>query len=84
LALLIEVTQGQLAHVQAPILAMYSENDKTVGLHNQQYLLEQIGSSQVESHAFQHSGHILTQDIEHPEVFRRAAAFIAQHQHTHP
>jgi carboxylesterase len=81
LALLIEAAQGRLAHIQALLLAIYSENDQTVGLHNQQYLLEHVGSSQVESHTFKHSGHILTQDIEHPEVFRLAAAFIAKHTH---
>jgi carboxylesterase len=69
---------ARLPDVTAPLLAIYSKKDVTVGLDSRDYLLAHIGSRQVESYTLEHSDHILPQDIERETVFQRVAAFVGK------
>jgi carboxylesterase len=80
LALLIEHTLNRLSEVTTPLLLIYSEKDGTVPLTSQQIIAKGVRSTEVECVTLKESGHILTQDIEHPEVFRLAAGFIEGHK----
>ncbi|PJF23193.1 MAG: hypothetical protein CUN56_02220 [Phototrophicales bacterium] len=64
--------------VTAPALLLYSQADPTVPLINQQRLAEKLGSTQISCHTYETSGHILTQDVEHQDVFERIHHFIMQ------
>ncbi|MBI1279953.1 MAG: alpha/beta fold hydrolase [Anaerolineaceae bacterium] len=68
--------QDCLAKVQSPLLLMYSEGDKTVGLTNRDYLLAHLKTSDVEQHTLKQSDHILPQDSERETVFEQVADFI--------
>ncbi|HUN06058.1 MAG TPA: alpha/beta fold hydrolase [Aggregatilineales bacterium] len=65
----------RLPDVTAPLLAIYSKGDVTVGLESRDFLLAQVGSQQVESHTLEHSDHILPQDVERETVFQLVSAF---------
>jgi len=68
--------QACLADVQAPLLLIYSEGDKTVGLNNRDYILSRVQSTHVEQHTLKQSDHILPQDSERERVFELVADFI--------
>lgn len=68
---------ARLPEVTAPLLALYSEADATVPISSVKLLQARVRSKPLEVAIFKTSGHILTQDVEHPQVFQRAAAFIA-------
>jgi carboxylesterase len=76
LTLMIEHTLTRLPEVTAPLLLIYSEKDQTVPLASQQVIAQAVRSSELQCVTLKQSGHILTQDIEHPEVFRLATEFI--------
>lgn len=78
LALMIEHAITRLPEVTAPLLLIYSENDKTVPVICQQIIADGVRSADKQVVTLKQSGHILTQDIESPEVFRLAAAFIRE------
>lgn len=84
LALMIEQTLPRLPEVTAPLLLIYSEKDQTVPFACQQIISERVSSQDLECVTLQQSGHILTQDIEYPEVFRLAAEFIDKHRTAKP
>lgn len=84
LALLVEHTVTHLSDVTAPLLLIYTEKDGTVPLASQQIIAKSVRSTEVECVTLKQSGHILTQDIEHPEVFRRATAFIERRRTDKP
>ncbi len=67
-----------LTAVHAPVLALYSTEDKTVPVSNQQMLVNGLLNTSVVCHTYQISGHILPQDVEREDVMARSAAFIAQ------
>lgn len=73
---LMRVVNLHLPGVQEPTLLMYSTKDETVPLINQEHVRSRLGSTVIETHTFERSGHILTQDYDHQEVFERAGDFI--------
>ncbi len=78
------VVQASLPHVQAPLLLIYSEGDKTVGLNNRDMILANVKSSVVEQHTLKRSDHILPQDSERETVFELVAAFIQHYSNPSP
>jgi carboxylesterase len=73
------VVHERLDKVTVPLLLLYSEADQTVALDSLDILRSGVSSSDVQTRIFQRSGHILTQDVEHEEVFREVSQFIAEH-----
>ncbi len=71
-----EVTRPRLSELKAPLLLLYSEGDKTVPLENRDIIAQGVSSAILEQHTFQHSDHILPQDIEREAVFNQVNAFI--------
>jgi len=69
----------QLPQVNAPLLLVYSEADKTVRIENQATIASSVGSRVVEQHTLHTSDHILTQHIERETVFALVADFITRH-----
>jgi carboxylesterase len=74
---LIVQTREVLTAVHAPVLVMYSVNDQTVPISNQQMLIDGLLNASITSHTYQVSGHILTQDVERQDVMSRSADWIA-------
>lgn len=71
-----------LPSISVPALVLYSENDQTVPVINQQYVVDRLGSPDVDWHTYTASGHILPQDVDYPDVHARTAAFINAHRQT--
>ncbi|MBC8172163.1 MAG: alpha/beta fold hydrolase [Anaerolineae bacterium] len=67
----------RLPEIDVPVLALYSEKDKTVDTGSLQILQAKMNNQKLEFYVFKRSDHILTQDMEYAEVFQRVAAFIA-------
>ncbi len=78
------VVQASLPKVQVPLLLIYSEGDKTVGLNNRDMILANVKSSTVEQHTLKQSDHILPQDSERETVFEQVAAFIKRYSNLSP
>lgn len=76
---LMQMVDTHLPGVTAPTLLLYSNQDETVPVSNLDYIRQRIGSTVVESHRYERSGHILPQDQECDDVFQRTAWFITQH-----
>lgn len=70
--------QDALPKVNAPLLVVYSEGDKTVSLENRDHIVNHIGSAVVERQTLQQSDHIITQDTERETVFAWVADFITR------
>ena len=70
------VVRECLPEVQTPLLLIYSEGDKTVGLNNRDIILAQVKSTSIEQHTLKNSDHILPQDSERETVFALVADFI--------
>jgi carboxylesterase len=75
---LIPVVVLRLPQVTAPALLLYSNADLTVNVASLAVALNQITSTDVVHHVFETSGHVLTQDHEHREVFKWVSDFIAE------
>jgi carboxylesterase len=73
---LAQVVRGQLPQVTAPLLLVYSENDKTVAQENQAIIAGEVSSSVIEQHLLHNTDHILVQDVEREIVFGLVADFI--------
>jgi esterase/lipase len=73
------VVRGRLDQVTAPCLLIYSQNDPTVPIDNLEFAQKHLTHTQVETHSLTNSGHIITQDEEHEELFERVARFILDH-----
>ncbi len=67
-----------LPGVNAPCLLLYSEADDVVHLDNQAYIRGRLASTVIETDTFKNSGHIMTQDVEYQDVFKRVGLFIEQ------
>lgn len=75
---LIIETRDLLPRIRVPVLALYSRADVVVPLSHYEALRAGLtGVTRLESHIYERSGHILTQDIEKDDVFARVAAFVA-------
>lgn len=73
------VVRDCLPAVQAPLLLIYSEADKTVMLDNRDYVLAHVKTVPVEQHTLKQSDHILPQDSERETVFALVDEFINRH-----
>lgn len=73
---LADTVNAQLPQITAPALLLYSEADETVSITNRDHVRSLLGSTLVETHTFQKSGHILTKDIEYQDVLEHAGKFI--------
>ncbi len=71
--------QGCLPDVKTPLMLIYSEGDKTVGLHNRDFVVQRVQSTEIEQHTLKQSDHILPQDSERETVFKLVADFIQRH-----
>jgi carboxylesterase len=78
------VVQNDLANVKAPLLLIYSERDKTVGLNSRDSILAQVKSTSIEQHTLKQSDHILPQDSERETVFEWVADFIKRYSNPGP
>ena len=70
-------TETQLAQVTAPLLLVYSQADTTAVVAQGDYIAAAVSSQNIRRHVLQHSGHILTQDVEREQVFTWVADFVA-------
>jgi carboxylesterase len=73
---LAEVLQVHLPQITAPLLLVYSANDKTVSLENRDIIQAKVKSRVVECQTLQNSEHILPQDTERESVFAWVSDFI--------
>jgi len=74
---LIEDTRPRLPDITAPVLGLYSQKDSVVTPpHFEIFKAGLTGSSRLETHLYQRSDHILTQDVESSDVFARVGEFI--------
>ena len=73
---LMNIVRDRLPEVTAPCLAIYSENDPTVPLDNVSFAQDRLIQTTVETLILKNSGHILTQDEDHQEVFDRVSRFV--------
>ena len=76
--------QACLPNVQTPLMLIYSEADKTVGLNNRDFILAQVKTPTIEQHTLKHSDHILPQDSERETVFELVADFVNRHSNSRP
>lgn len=74
---LIEDTRPRLPQITAPVLALYSQKDSVVASDHFEVLKAGLtGVSRLETHLYERSDHILTQDVESPDVFQRVSLFV--------
>ncbi len=73
------VVRDCLPNVTLPLLLIYSEGDKTVGLNNRDMIVANVKSSVIEQHTLKQSDHILPQDSERETVFELVAEFIKRY-----
>jgi carboxylesterase len=76
--------QDRLPDVKTPLLLIYSEADKTVGLNNRDMILSHVKSETIEQHTLKNSDHILPQDFERETVFELVADFISRQSNPSP
>jgi carboxylesterase len=76
LVALSDVARSRLARITAPLLLVDSRADTTVPLASGDIITRSVASADVERHTLDHSDHIITQDVEHEQVFAYVAAFI--------
>lgn len=71
-----KVIQARLPLVTAPLLLINSERDTTAPPLQADLIEQRVGSAVKVRHTLERSGHILTQDEEHEQVFRLVGDFI--------
>ncbi len=69
-----------LPAIKRPVLVLQSKTEHTVDPQSAQYIYDSLGTPSEKKTLkwFNHSGHILTLDIEHEEVFQAIAEFFAK------
>ncbi len=77
--LLIVMRQG-LAKISAPVLLVYSKDDKTIQIdeHHAELIYAELGSQQKEIVWLEKSGHVITRDINREVVFQAVGEFVEQ------
>lgn len=65
-----------LPEIEAPLLLMHSRADTQVPPRNMPYIYERVGSTDKEIVWLENSGHVVTEDLDKDEVFRRAWEFV--------
>lgn len=73
---LIPIAAEHAPAVHAPALLLYSKGDQTVPIACQEDLAQRLNSAFIMQHTYENSGHILTQDVDHEDVFQRVHDFI--------
>lgn len=73
---LIEAVQQYSTQVTMPTRLIYSKSDQTVPYEHLQDMLELLTEAQVDAYTLEHSGHIMTQDMERETVFDLVTEFI--------
>jgi carboxylesterase len=73
---LANTVDGQLPQVTAPLLLVYSKADPTAAVFQGDHIARHVGSSYVERHVLDSSGHILPQDSEREQVYSWVTAFV--------
>jgi carboxylesterase len=64
-----------LPRINKPVLLMHSKSDG-LSIHNSEKILELLGCRDKELILLEKSGHIITEDIEHQFVYKKAEEFI--------
>ncbi len=77
-ALLKECKESLLTKIKIPCLVLQSKIEHTVRPKSAQYIYDKLGCAKKKLVWFTHSGHILTLDCEHEQVFAEIAKFFAQ------
>lgn len=70
------VVYDRLPLVSAPLLLVYSEDDRTVPVVNRELIASRVRSTTIQSHLISGSDHILTQDRQRETVFSLVADFL--------
>ncbi len=78
LSKLVTLTRPEWPRVSAPLLIMQGQHDTNVPLDSANEIYQRVGSVDKELIWFPNSGHLLIEDAEREEVWRRIAEFIAQ------
>ena len=65
-----------LPEIEAPLLLMHSRADTQVPPRNTPYIYERVSSTDKEMVWLENSGHVITEDLDKDEVFRRAWEFV--------
>lgn len=73
---LVQTVAQKLREVRAPVFLLYSRADSTAPARNGDIIAAQVGSADIEHHVLDHSGHIMTQDIERETVFALVGGFV--------
>jgi carboxylesterase len=73
---LVEQTRISLDEVSAPVLLIYSQNDKSVPPHNADRIYSLLGSEHKTLEWVEQSGHSLPRDAERKWVFKRITSFV--------
>jgi carboxylesterase len=78
LRLLADVRAG-LGRITAPALLIHSRGDGTVPFENMERIRAGVASEDVRALALERSGHVITEDVEHEQVFEAVTDFITAH-----
>jgi carboxylesterase len=66
-----------LPEITVPLLLIYSQADPTVPYGNMQQIASSVRSADVVQRTIEHSGHVLTQDVEREAVYTMVSEFLA-------
>lgn len=80
-ALLQECKQKFLGRITIPCLILQSQIEHTVKPKSAQYIYDNLRTALKKLVWFKHSGHILTLDVEHEQVFHELASFFEDKEH---
>ncbi len=68
----------RLASITAPALIIHSLADEMIPLSNFDTIYREIGSTHKEKLILQHSGHLVTEDVEQAELLARVSKFVGE------
>ena len=74
----IERLKEELPEIRRPILIVQGQKDHTVQPQSAEYLFERLGSERPEVFWLPDSGHIVTLDCEHRQLFVKIAEFLSK------
>jgi len=75
-ARLLTVMRARLGEVRVPVLLMHSVDDGGVSPNNARSIFERLGSAQKQLLWLENSGHVLTVEPAHQQVYESAAEFV--------
>jgi carboxylesterase len=71
--------RAALPHVRSPTLLLHSRTDHVVAPENMDLIYQAIGSTRKEKVWLERGDHIITEDADREQVFKRVATFLAAH-----